>query len=230
MPSARSTVSTSRRRVRRQEPRLGDARILETGHFRGAWQMRTTRSKQRGRPMPAQYRQGDVLLCRVSKVHSGSPVPPDAGGRLVIAEGEHSGHAHALAPERAQLFRRGRQLLLSVGADGTALSHEEHRQIRIAVEQAVAEALACVGALNGGWPAVAIDLARRRMLEEWAKQPAISMSEEQSRAEKYRREAAEIRSAAEIVRDEGFRQQLLSIADEYDAVATSIEVKIGPNE
>src|SRR5438045_6286722 len=111
-----------------------------------------------------------------------------------------------------------------------AVPVEAHRQIRIAVEQAVAEALACVGALNGGWPAVAIDLARRRMLEEWAKQPAISMSEEQSRAEKYRREAAEIRSAAEIVRDEGFRQQLLSIADEYDAVATSIEVKIGPNE
>ena len=78
--------------------------------------MRTSRSEQRGRPMPDQYRQGDVLLCRVSKVHSGFPVPPDAGGRLVIAEGEHSGHAHALAPERAQLFRRGRQLLLSVGA------------------------------------------------------------------------------------------------------------------
>ena len=91
--------------------------------------MRTPRSEQRGRPMPAQYRQGDVLLCRVSKVHSGSPVPPDAGGRLVIAEGEHSGHAHALAPERAQLFRRGRQLRLSVGADGTALSHEEHSPI-----------------------------------------------------------------------------------------------------
>src|SRR5947207_3050785 len=131
MPSARSTVSTSRRRVRRQEPRLGDARILETGHSRGAWWMRTTRSKQRGRPRPAQYRQGDVLLCRVSKVHFRSPVPPDADGRLVIAEGEHSGHAHALAPERAQLFRRGRQLRLSVGADGTALSHEEHSPILI---------------------------------------------------------------------------------------------------
>ena len=91
--------------------------------------MRTPRSEQRGRPRPAQYRQGDVLLCRVSKVHSGFPVPPDAGGRLVIAEGEHSGHAHALGPERAQLFRRGRQLLLSVGADGTALSHEEHSPI-----------------------------------------------------------------------------------------------------
>ena len=91
--------------------------------------MRTPRSEQRGRPMPAQYRQGDVLLCRVSKVHSGSPVPPDAGGRLVVADGEHSGHAHALAPERAQLFRRGRQLRLSVGADGTALSHEEHSPI-----------------------------------------------------------------------------------------------------
>jgi len=49
-----------------------------------------------------------------------------------------------------------------------AVPVEAHRQIRIAVEQAVAEALACVEALNGGWPAVAIDLARRRMLGVYA--------------------------------------------------------------
>ena len=56
------------------------------------------------------------------------------------------------------------------------------------------------------------------------------MSEEQSRAEQYRREAAEIRKAAEIVQDEGLRQQLLSFADQYEAVATSIEVEIGSNK
>lgn len=86
-------------------------------------------SKQRRRPMPAQYRQGDVLLCRVSNVHSGSPVPPDAGGRLVVAEGEHSGHAHTLAPERARLFRHGR--LLRVDEGGAALSHDEHAPISL---------------------------------------------------------------------------------------------------
>jgi hypothetical protein len=38
-------------------------------------------------------------------------------------------------------------------------------------------------------------------------------------------EAAAIRIAAEIVRDERFQEQLLSIADEYDALAASIEVQ-----
>jgi hypothetical protein len=46
------------------------------------------------------------------------------------------------------------------------------------------------------------------------------MSEERSIADKYRLEAAEIRKAAEIVRDEGFRDQLLAIADEYEVLAT----------
>ena len=51
------------------------------------------------------------------------------------------------------------------------------------------------------------------------------MSEKRSIAEKYRLEAAAIRLAAEIVRDERFQEQLLSIADEYDALAASIEVQ-----
>jgi hypothetical protein len=51
------------------------------------------------------------------------------------------------------------------------------------------------------------------------------MSEEQSEAGRYRREAAEIRRAAEIVRDERFQEQLLSIADEYEVLATSIEAE-----
>ena len=65
--------------------------------------MTTTRSEQRGRPMPAQYRQGDVLLCRVSKVHSGSPVPPDAGGRArarAVSRGRAYRHRCAHARSR----------------------------------------------------------------------------------------------------------------------------------
>jgi hypothetical protein len=44
-------------------------------------------------------------------------------------------------------------------------------------------------------------------------------------AEKYRQEAASIRQAAEIIRDECFRDQLLSIARQYEAVATGIEIE-----
>jgi hypothetical protein len=49
-------------------------------------------------------------------------------------------------------------------------------------------------------------------------------------AEKYRQEAASIRQAAEIIRDECFRDQLLSIARQYEAVATSIEIEFRRNE
>jgi hypothetical protein len=39
------------------------------------------------------------------------------------------------------------------------------------------------------------------------------------RADSYRREAVEIREAAELVRDPRFREQLLRIAQDYDAAA-----------
>ena len=41
----------------------------------------------------------------------------------------------------------------------------------------------------------------------------------------YRQQAEEIRKAAEIVRDLQFREQLLGIAQAYDAVATRIAVE-----
>jgi hypothetical protein len=44
-------------------------------------------------------------------------------------------------------------------------------------------------------------------------------------SDKYRQEAASIRQAAEIIRDECFRDQLLSIAQQYEAVATGIEIE-----
>jgi hypothetical protein len=52
------------------------------------------------------------------------------------------------------------------------------------------------------------------------------MSDSAARAERYRLEAAEIRRAADIIQDERFRAQLLSIADDYDACAKTIEDEI----
>jgi|GraSoiStandDraft_54_1057290.scaffolds.fasta_scaffold1824809_1 pyruvate-formate lyase len=46
------------------------------------------------------------------------------------------------------------------------------------------------------------------------------------KAERYRREAASIRDATNIIRDERFREQLLSIADQYDGAAAEIEKHI----
>jgi hypothetical protein len=57
------------------------------------------------------------------------------------------------------------------------------------------------------------------------------MSDDQSLAKRCRYEAAEIREAAGLVRDERFRDQLLSIASDYEAYAESIEAEIsGQNE
>ncbi len=83
--------------------------------------------------MQPQYRQGDLLLCAVEAFPSGlTPVAP-SGDRLVLAEGEVTGHAHAVGAKRASLFHmmpRNRSFLM-VKAAGARLSHEEHREIRL---------------------------------------------------------------------------------------------------
>jgi hypothetical protein len=43
------------------------------------------------------------------------------------------------------------------------------------------------------------------------------------KADQYRREAEQLRVAAQVVRDEGLREQLLSIAEQYEAMARRIE-------
>jgi hypothetical protein len=55
--------------------------------------------------MTEMYAQGDLLIERVDDVQpSGTIIAPDAGGALVLAEGELSGHRHAIF-ERATMFR-----------------------------------------------------------------------------------------------------------------------------
>jgi hypothetical protein len=49
--------------------------------------------------------------------------------------------------------------------------------------------------------------------------------DDEARVSQYRREAADLRRAAEVVRDESLREQLLSIAQQYEALADRIERK-----
>lgn len=80
------------------------------------------------------YRQGDVLLREIGQLPKGaSKVPNDV--RIVLAYGEVTGHAHAIACEEATelswtdaagAVRR----LLSV-ASAAHLRHEEHATIRL---------------------------------------------------------------------------------------------------
>jgi len=77
-------------------------------------------------------RQGDVLLTPVHRLPSGAVDITPADGRVVLAHGEVTGHAHAIyergTPEAPTVrlwsagFERFLQVLVSV-----PLKHEEHR-------------------------------------------------------------------------------------------------------
>src|SRR4051812_2503449 len=80
-------------------------------------------------------RQGDVLLVPVKAVPKQvEPVRRD-DGRVVLAEGEATGHAHTLQGSAVELVRaqRSRRLYLVVEGDvPAALVHEEHDPIAVA--------------------------------------------------------------------------------------------------
>ena len=78
-----------------------------------------------------QVRQGDVLLIPVTTVPDGArPVARDAG-RVVLAYGEVTGHAHAIRTPGATLLADGEDRYLRVLA-GAILGHEEHATIDVA--------------------------------------------------------------------------------------------------
>lgn len=78
------------------------------------------------------YQQGDVLLKKINEIPGGArPVaPPD--GRLILAEGEVTGHAHAIqVQEGVDLMTLADALFLKVGVPVT-VTHEEHNPVTIA--------------------------------------------------------------------------------------------------
>lgn len=78
--------------------------------------------------MAAQYRQGDVLVVAVPGIPEGArPLPRDQG-RIVLALGEATGHAHAIADPLAALLETELQerFLHVLAEGGVLLRHEEH--------------------------------------------------------------------------------------------------------
>jgi len=76
-----------------------------------------------------QYRQGDVLIMAADGLPAGLAAVPRDRGRVVLAEGEVSGHAHAIADREATLYEGdGHERFLNVSSPVT-LSHEEHDTI-----------------------------------------------------------------------------------------------------
>lgn len=80
------------------------------------------------------YRQGDVLIVPVAAMPASlEPIARDAG-RVVLAYGEVTGHAHAIKNERAALFRDPKlaAVFMHVSGDApVALEHEEHATIQV---------------------------------------------------------------------------------------------------
>ena len=79
------------------------------------------------------YRQGDVLLVATDQVPQGPEVPRDGRGRIVLAYGEVTGHAHAIADSEATLYGAtlADRFLEVLAEGGVTLSHEEHGPIRL---------------------------------------------------------------------------------------------------
>lgn len=79
-------------------------------------------------------RQGDVILVPISAIPDGvKKMKRDVQGRLVLAEGEVTGHAHAILDRAADLY--GSELetrfLRVLTEGGVELRHEEHGPIMI---------------------------------------------------------------------------------------------------
>lgn len=80
------------------------------------------------------YRQGDVLLVQVKEAPPRTKPVPLEDGRIVLAHGEATGHAHAIVDESAELVtaEQAAELYLHVhGSDGVDLVHDEHQTIRL---------------------------------------------------------------------------------------------------
>ena len=83
----------------------------------------------------SQYRQGDVLLIPIDKTPLDAHVHVDrVQGRLVLAEGEATGHAHTIVDESAELVTpegAAELYLLVHGTDPVELVHQEHDTIPV---------------------------------------------------------------------------------------------------
>lgn len=80
------------------------------------------------------YRQGDVLLVPCAEIPSGALEEATENGRVVLARGELTGHAHTMAGDRVCYFRddgTGSGFIRVTGPDPVDLTHEEHAPLAV---------------------------------------------------------------------------------------------------
>ena len=80
-------------------------------------------------PVPLSFRQGDVLLVEAPQIPEEAQAEARSG-RIVLAEGEATGHAHAIHQRDARTFiYEGERFLLT--RSKAQLVHEEHGPIEV---------------------------------------------------------------------------------------------------
>jgi hypothetical protein len=82
----------------------------------------------------AQLRQGDVLLVPCERIPRGAKRIARDRGRVILAYGEHTGHAHAISSPFAHLFsdsRFGSNVRYLEVSQPVRLSHEEHDEVEV---------------------------------------------------------------------------------------------------
>jgi hypothetical protein len=75
-----------------------------------------------------QYRQGDVLIEEIPV----SEIPPKAvktKGRVILAEGEATGHAHEIAESDGEAWKIGADVVAVTVKRKTPVKHQEHAPI-----------------------------------------------------------------------------------------------------
>ena len=77
-------------------------------------------------------RQGDVLLIPVKAIPADAKPGQGDQGRIVLAYGEVTGHAHAIADPGVQVLEHEGIRYIRVSEEGAHLSHEEHGRIALA--------------------------------------------------------------------------------------------------
>lgn len=78
------------------------------------------------------YRQGDVLIERIGSLPSKLKKVARENGRVILAHGEVTGHAHAIVDEHCDLFETAAEVgvtFLEVRDAVAALTHDEHSTI-----------------------------------------------------------------------------------------------------
>lgn len=78
-----------------------------------------------------QARQGDVFIIGTADVPDGAKRTKRDAGRVVLAYGEVTGHAHAIADKGAVLFDAGSAGRFLKVSKRVVLRHEEHAKIEL---------------------------------------------------------------------------------------------------